>query len=97
MQVRAGLSSLSVQCLVLNFFRFFKDRQSTLVMIQYRHCTSSVVVMQSARSFLGFNLNRTRRKACIRSVTAFRYRSLALVCLQQRVSIWAKKWLGKNM
>jgi hypothetical protein len=39
-------------------------------------CTISHVTLQSVRSFPTFNVNQVRRNACIRSVTACRYRVL---------------------
>jgi hypothetical protein len=96
-QVKAEESSPSVQCLVLKLFSGLKDRHSIPVSVLYRHSTSSGVALQSLQAFQGCDVNQVYRKACIRSVTACRYRSLSKTSTQQRVSIRAKKWMGKNM
>jgi hypothetical protein len=78
-------------------FRVCKDRRSIPVLVMSRHCTSSGVTLQSCQARRIFNVNRVHRKTCIWSVTACRYRSLSKTSTQQRVSIRAKKWMGKNI
>ncbi len=64
---------------VLKLISALKDRHSIPVLVLPRHSTSSNVMPLSWQAFLGFILNQVHCKACIRSVTACRYRALSSV------------------
>ena len=59
-----------------NCFRGFKDRHSIPVFVMSRHSMSYGVTLQSLQAIQGWDVNQVSRKACIKSVSACRHRSL---------------------